>query len=479
LLAGNFSPSQYLNLDYSGDDRKGRYREDVGNPLLCEGDNQQESDRESDCSQEECGCGEEESDREEEESVDPLLCDGDYREESGKAMEGKLQPCLFVNPKDLHYSTECLGAEPPKQDNLTDRPRLGKAPSPALLSSMSKGGGGKTPHSEGEEEDGSNPRIVAGTQRDASDGEEEVNHTVVVQSNEPIPIPIDDEEEAPPDSSDDEDADPKIATQSKEPLAGASGGEDDYLSESDFTAVDCGQPADGLGSKNALSDSDTMAVDEDQRMDGVDFKKSLDGPATGIEEDDLTAKDVSKKLLDTARVEEDDPMRGDEPKKPSDGGDGSDNEEDDLMAKDVSKKLLDGLIACVEEDDPMRDDEPKKPSDDGDSSDDEFKKPSDGEDSSDDESKKLSGGEGEFDNESKKSSDGEDDPMNVDESLQHTALFEPRRSSRIAPMKKNNPTIRIILPRPRKSSKTKRKPALKKGEVLLRVGVQIIPRRKG
>jgi hypothetical protein len=188
---------------------------------------------------------------------------------------------------------------------------------------------------------------------------------------------------------------------------------------------------------------------------------------------------VSKKLLDTARVEEDDPMRGYEPKKLSDSGDSSDNEEDDLMAEDVSKKLLDGPTARVEEDDPMRDDEPKKPSDDGDSSDDESKKLSDGEDGSDDESKKSSDGEGEPDNELKKSSDGEDDPMNVDESLQHTALFEPRRSSCIAPMKKNNPTIRIIVPRPRKSSKTKRKPAFKKGDVLLRVGVQIIPPRKG
>jgi hypothetical protein len=386
LLADKFSPSQYLNFS----------------PSLCEGDDEEQSVHED-----------EESDREE--------------EQSGKAMEEKLQ----------HYSTESLGAEPPEEDNTMDPLTLTNASFPPSLSSTSIEDRQPPPHSRGTENDRADLRTVAGTQPDASDGEEEVNHTVDMQLNEPIPISVNDEEErgeTPPESSDDEEADPKIVAQSKEPSADLSSDEDDDPSESDLTAVGDGRPADAVGLKDPSSDS--MAVDEGQPMGRVDFERSLGGPAARIEDDPMT----------------------DEP---------------------------DGPNACVEEDDLMGDDEPKKPLGEEDSSDEEFKKSSDGEDGSDDESKKSSDGEDGSDDESKKSSDGEDgpdieskkssdgedDPMNVDESLQRTALFEPRRSSRIAPMKKNYPTIRIVVPRPRKSSKSKGKAAFKMGEVLLRVSV--------
>ena len=469
LYAGKFSPSQYFNLDYSEDDHEGHHQENLTTekPLPSEGDHLEQSELASPPQSIFVAANDAVA------SASALHagkflpsqyvyfdCSDNDHEGEGDHLERSEQVC--VNPKDLEGSMACFGDGPDTQerDNLTDQPMLRKTRSVSSLSSMSEDGD-VNPTSDslgnGEEDTTIGVRTAPGL----SESEEEyVRPKPSMQSSKALQYSRIEEERAtlggeePPDSSDDEDYDPDIPTKSKDPLRSSSGDEDDANSESDLTAVGDDQPAQSM--KLSL---DSMAVYEGQP---ADFRKSLDGPTACIDEDEPMTGHESRKSPDgpASHVEEDDSVSDEEPKKSPDGPSAR-VREDDQMMEDESKKLSD------EEYDPLKDDESKKSSDEEDGP------------LKDDEDDPMK------DDESNKSSDEEDDPMGESgETLQDSNLsvdlaapFEPRRSSRIAPMKKN-PAVRIIIPVPRKPSKSKRKPAFSKGEVSFRVSVQLFYQTK-
>jgi hypothetical protein len=468
--AGKFSPSQYVNFDYSEDDHEGHHQENLTKekPLPSEGDHLEESELASPPQSIFVAANDAVASSSALHAGKFLPsqyvnfdCSDNDHEGEGDHLERSEQVC--VNPKDLEGSTACFGDGPDTQerDNLTDQPMLRKSRSVSSLSSTSEGGD-VNPVSDSLGNGEEDTTIGVGTAPGLSESEEEfIRPKPSMQSSKALQYSrLDEEERAtlggeePPDSSDDEDYDPDIPTKSKDPLRNSSGDEDDANSESELTAVGDDQPAQSM--KLSL---DSMAVYEGQP---ADFRKSLDGPTACIDEDEPMTGHESRKSPDgpASHVEEDDSVSDEEPKKSPDGPSAR-VREDDQMMEDESKKLSD------EEYDPLEDDESKKSSDEEDGP------------LKDDEDDPMK------DDESNKSSDEEDDPMGESsETLQDSNLsvdlaapFEPRRSSRIAPMKKN-PAVRIIIPVPRKPSKNKRKPAFSKGEVSFRVSVQLFYQTK-
>ena len=152
------------------------------------------------------------------------------------------------------------------------------------------------------------------TMPDVSDAEEAVQPSIIIESIEQLPPTEGDGEEGAhpmtgletlPDLSEDE-VEPTIIDQSKEPLLGSRGDEEDNprvgidasqmvksTISSDSIVVDEDKPADRVQLKTPLTDS--MEVDESLPVDGVDLKKSSDRSIAQIKEENDVNGDESYK----------------------------------------------------------------------------------------------------------------------------------------------------------------------------------------
>ena len=158
-------------------------------------------------------------------------------------------PCLFLNPKDLHDFTEYSGGlETHEQDTLTDGDdghlvgvgsgvmwRSRKSSFVLSLSSTSDRDINPGCASNSEKDGRGNLMMGVETMPDVSDAEEVVQPSILIKSVEQLPPTEGNGEEGAhpmtgvktlPDSSEDE-VEPTIVDQSKEPLPGLRGDEED------------------------------------------------------------------------------------------------------------------------------------------------------------------------------------------------------------------------------------------------------------
>ena len=237
-------------------------------------------------------------------------------------------PCLFLNPKDLHDLTEYSdGLEMEEQDNLTDgdnghlvgvgsvmMQRSRKSTFVPSLSSMLDRDINPGCASNSEKDGRGDLMMGVEMMPDVSDAEEAVQPSIIIESMEQFPPTEGNGKEGahpmtgvetPPDSLEDE-VEPTIIDQSKEPLLGSRGDEEDnprvginvsQMVKStislDSMVVDEDKPADRVQSKTPLMDS--MEVDESLPVDGVDLKKSSDCSIAQIEEENDVNGDESYK----------------------------------------------------------------------------------------------------------------------------------------------------------------------------------------